>query len=599
MPSVRRLGCIAAYSLTVALCAAPARADEIWVAPTAQQDLGGLGVASNAVWPVSAFGAVRLAWSVPDNLNALQSAKVVLIPQSPGASSLNVFVCSSKNGDLASGNCTGPSTKPYTAVPNTLMEVEIAGILAPYIGSPGANYLAVIAYTTPTTATDHILGLRFGYEPTKASGVATLAANTFSGTQIAPAFVGDGSGLTGLPFPAGAATLGANTFSGTQTAPAFVGSGAGLTGLPFPAGAATLGANTFGGTQTAPAFAGSGASLTGVAKLTANSFAGTQTIGTGNLELGTSTATTGNLTKNGERFLHSFGVFNTFLGVTAGNFTMTGSHNAAFGTQSLVSNTTGDFNTASGAAALLTNTVGDFNTADGADALRLNTTGWGNTAVGAAALSNHTTGDDNTAVGEQAGIYNRTGSNNVYLGGYVLGNSFEPGESNTMYLGNGQTRTFIAGIRGTTTGVANAVPVVIDSNGQLGTVSSSIRFKEDIHDMADVSGRLLQLRPVTFRYTQAYRDGAKPIQYGLIAEEVAEVFPELAVRGADGQVETVHYETLNVLLLNELQKQQRRVEVLEQQRDEQPQLQRRIEALERLLAELMAERASTSDNGDK
>jgi hypothetical protein len=91
---------------------------------------------------------------------------------------------------------------------------------------------------------------------------------------------------------------------------------------------------------------------------------------------------------------------------------------------------------------------------------------------------------------------------------------------------------------------------------KLGTISSSVRFKEDIHDMADGSQRLLQLRPVTFRYTQPYANGAKPIQFGLVAEEVAEVFPELAVRDANGNVETVHYETLNVLLLNEVQKQQ-------------------------------------------
>src|SRR6185436_10412484 len=164
------------------------------------------------------------------------------------------------------------------------------------------------------------------------------------------------------------------------------------------------------------------------------------------------------------------------------------------------------------------------------------------------------------------------------------------------YLGkqSAVNKTFVAGIRGITTGVADAIPVVIDSNGQLGTISSSIRFKEDIHDMADASRRLLRLRPVTFRYTQAYINGAKPIQYGLIAEEVAEVFPELAVRGADGQVETVHYETLNVLLLNELQQQIRRNEQQEQINDEQQQRmdeqQRRIEALERQLIALIGAR---------
>jgi len=178
------------------------------------------------------------------------------------------------------------------------------------------------------------------------------------------------------------------------------------------------------------------------------------------------------------------------------------------------------------------------------------------------ALVNNQTGDNNVAVGLFAG-YNSSGSNNIYLGTDVEGAS---SESNAIYVGNqgSQTKTVIAGIRGITTGVANAIPVVVDSNGQLGTVSSSVRFKEDIRDMADASRRLLQLRPVTFRYTQAYLDGAKPIQYGLIAEEVADVFPELAVRGADGRVETVHYETLNVLLVNEVQKQQQRIDALEQ-----------------------------------
>ena len=396
MTSVRRLGCIVAYALMIGAFAAQARADEIWVAPTAQQDLGGLGIASNVFWPASALGAVRLAWSVPDNLKTLQSAKVVLIPQSPGASSLNVFVCSSKNGDMASGNCTGPSSKPFTAVPNTLMEVEIAGILAPYIGSPGASYLAVIAYTTPTTATDHIVGLRFGYEPTKVSGVPTLAANTFSGTQTAPAFVGNGSGLTGLPFPSGAATLGANTFTGTQTA---------------------------------PAFAGSGASLTGVAKLAANTFTGTQTIFAGNLELGqTFGATSGNITKEGELFLHDFGNQNTFLGRRAGSLGLGGVRNTGTGVDSLKSVTTGESNTANGARALSSNTSGESNTAIGDIAMALNTTGFSNTAIGGSALFAIQEGHDNVAVGTRAGAF-ALGSNNIYLGALVEGLA---GESNTI-----------------------------------------------------------------------------------------------------------------------------------------------------------------------
>ena len=533
MTRVSRRGCVsvgAACVLTLAMFAAPARADEIWVAPTAQQDLGGLGIASNVIWPASAFGAVRLAWSVPDNLKTLQSAKVVLIPHGPaGESTLSLLVCSSKDGELVTNNCAGPISKPFgVGGSNQLVEVDIAGFLAPFIGKPGATYLSVLAYTTPTTASDHIVGLRFGYEPKTPAGVATTSANTFSGTQ---------------------------------TAPAFVGSGAGLTGLPFPAGAATLGANTFSGTQTASAFAGSGASLTGVAKLGANIFTGSQTIHSGTLDLDAATAATGHVTKGGLRFLHDFGDRNVFLGKGTGNFTMTGRENTVVGDDSLSHNTEGTWNSAFGLGA--------------AD---LNIDGNGNTAIGHGALNANEHGHFNVAVGATTGV-NTTGSFNIVLGAGIPG---VWGESNTIYLGKQgtQTRTMIAGIRGITTGAANAIPVVIDSNGQLGTVSSSIRFKEDIHGMADVSRRLLQLRPVTFRYTQAYSDGAKPIQYGLIAEEVADVFPELAVRGADGQVETVHYETLNVLLLNEFQQQAQ--DVADQAR--------RIDALERSLRELIATR---------
>jgi len=374
------------------------------------------------------------------------------------------------------------------------------------------------------------------------------------------------------------------------------------------------------------------------ASLGANTFTATQTIDGGNLDLDASSATGGNITKNGTRFLHNSGPnntsFNTFLGENAGNFTVTGFGNTAMGVAALNSNTTGNGNSAVGVGALSNNTSGAENTATGWQALSNNTTGTlntasgivalqanisgslntavggvallsntsgnrntaigsyalyynvssGNTAVGAEALFANTTGGQNVAVGEGAGINASTGSNSVYIGRYAGVNSTTgsnniylgafidgvSGESNTMYLGKQgtQTKTFIAGIRGSTTVNADAIPVMIDSAGQLGTVSSSRRFKEDIHDMADTSRRLFQLRPVTFRYKQAYGDGSKPIQYGLVAEEVAAVLPELAVRNAEGLVETVHYEKLSVLLLNELQKQERRIDALEQRLNE-------------------------------
>jgi hypothetical protein len=119
-------------------------------------------------------------------------------------------------------------------------------------------------------------------------------------------------------------------------------------------------------------------------------------------------------------------------------------------------------------------------------------------------------------------------------------------------------------VRGVTTGSNNAVPVVIDSNGQLGTVSSSQRFKEDIQDMGDLSRSLLHLRPVTFRYKRPFDDGSKPIQYGLIAEEVAEVFPDLVARSADGRIETVKYQMLDALLLKEVQRQEAEIRALKE-----------------------------------
>src|SRR5581483_3826142 len=231
-----RIRSVSWVAIALGIGAQRAHASEIWVAPTYQQDVGGLGVASNVVWPVTPAGIVRLAWSVPADLQTFTSAKVALVPSSPGgASTLNVIICPAQNNGAVATGCVGPFQQGFTGVPNQLVEVEIGGLLTTHIGTPGSTYLAVLAYTTPTTTTDHIVGLRFAYVPTAANGTATLAANTFSGTQTAPlfsgAFSGNGSALTNLPFPNGAATLGTNTFTGTQTAPlfsgAFSGNGAG------------------------------------------------------------------------------------------------------------------------------------------------------------------------------------------------------------------------------------------------------------------------------------------------------------------------------------------------------------------------------------
>ena len=199
---------------------------------------------------------------------------------------------------------------------------------------------------------------------------------------------------------------------------------------------------------------------------------------------------------------------------------------------------------------------------------RSDATGFSNTASGFQALSANVDGHDNTVIGAWARANNSRGSGNLILGAFDGINDNGVGSNNiivahtgvldddvTTRIGEMQTRAFIAGIQGVTTGINDAVNVVIDSNGQLGTISSSRRYKEDINDMGSASDRLLQLHPVTFRYKESYANGEQPMDFGLIAEEVAEVFPDLVVFNAEGQPETVKYRLLSSLLLNEVQKQ--------------------------------------------
>lgn len=207
------------------------------------------------------------------------------------------------------------------------------------------------------------------------------------------------------------------------------------------------------------------------------------------------------------------------------------------------------YNTAIGSLSLLRNIKGNGNTANGYTALFNNQYGSYNTALGFGALSFNWAGNYNLALGINAGKNLFSGKFNIYLS-----NNGVETEDSTIRIGSAnQKRAFLAGIRGTTTGLANAVPVVIDSNGQLGTINSSVRFKKDIQDMNEASHKLLQLRPVTYHYKQADESGGNPLEYGLIAEEVAKVYPDLVAYGADGKIETVQYQKLTPMILNELQ----------------------------------------------
>jgi Chaperone of endosialidase len=337
------------------------------------------------------------------------------------------------------------------------------------------------------------------------------------------------------------------------------------------------------------------------------------------------------------------GVYNTFLGLNAGNFTMTGDFNTAVGHAAFFSNTTGYDNTAIGGVALYGNTTGKFNTAMGEytlysngggndntavgyealysnfgasntamgfDALYSNNGGGDNTAVGLNALYSNAGGNANTALGVGA-LYAITGSNNIGIGNgagsnqttgshdiYIGNAGVSVSESNTIRIGDVSFQdggTIITGISGLSS--IGGAPVYVNSGGRMGTsLSSSWHFKDDIRDIADESDGLMRLRPVAFKYKPEF-DPAGLTQYGLIAEEVAEVSPDLVTCDRAGQPEGVRYHLIAPLLLNEVQKQHRTVEAqertIEQQKVTIDAQQAEIEGLKarmsRLEARLIAE----------
>lgn len=246
------------------------------------------------------------------------------------------------------------------------------------------------------------------------------------------------------------------------------------------------------------------------------------------------------------------GIDNTFLGVNAGNFTMTGSGNTGFGTRALMDNATG----------------------------------LGNTAVGTSALELNSTGSHNTAIGNEAGMNLTTGNDNIDIANHGVA-----GEENTIRIGvqGTQTATFIAGI---SNAAVTGVPVLVNgTSGRLGVATSSARFKDAVNDMGDASQGLMRLRPVTFRY----KPELDPIglqQYGLVAEEVAEVYPELVACDRDGHPETIRYQLLAPMLLNEVQKQE---QTIEQQRQQIKDLASRLVQVEKLIA---SQAGSVSSDGE-
>ena len=285
-------------------------------------------------------------------------------------------------------------------------------------------------------------------------------------------------------------------------------------------GFAALGSNTTGDFNTAIGFAALGSNTTG--------------------DLNTAEG-------SGALLLNTTGSSNTANGNNALFHNTSGFQNAATGVQALFSNTTGFHNAAAGFQALLSNTTGNHNTADGDNALVHNTTGILNTAIGGHALDQNITGSSNVALGFQAG-FNITGNGNVCIGQNIVGLA---GESNVTRIGNiGSTAQ------------ANGVFVTVGAGGKLGFQVSSRRYKDDIKPMDKASEALFALKPVSFRYKREI-DPARSPDFGLIAEDVATVNPDLVARDEEGKIVTVRYQAVNAMLLNEFLKEHRRVEAMQ------------------------------------
>src|SRR5262245_42617703 len=274
------------------------------------------------------------------------------------------------------------------------------------------------------------------------------------------------------------------------------------------------------------------------------------------------------------------GEFNTGLGAGA-LFANTGHQNTATGAAALLNNATGVKNTANGALALFSNITGNSNTASGDGALFTNSEGFNNTAVGYNALLNNTTAGDNAAVGTTALFNNSTGEFNVAVGSQSLRNNVS-GDSNTAIgdsagfsiTGSGNVcigagvngvagETNITRIRNVYESVATERAVYVTSDNRIGTLSSSRRYKEQIKPMENASEAIHSLRPVTFRYKKEI-DAARSLCFGLIAEEVAQINPNLVTSDREGKPETVRYEAINAMLLNEFLKEHRKVEEQEE-----------------------------------
>jgi hypothetical protein len=430
-----------------------------------------------------------------------------------------------------------------------------AVIPAPDGAYPGGNTAegdaALFNLTTGTSNTaigDNALFLDTTGSLNTATGANALVNNTTGSRNTGTGFnalafneIGSDNTATGFDALSGNGNTGSNNTADGSHALVNNNSGGDDTAIGFQA----LGSNTTGNLNTA----------TGVNALFNNTTGGNNTA-TGVAAL----------------FHNTTGNNNTANGVDALASNGNGGNNTANGFDALFSNTTGNNNTADGGAALQNNATGRNNTADGFQALSNNTIGSNDAGSGVNALFSNTTGNLNVAVGVNSLLHNTTGSSNIALGfnagsnltignsNIDIGNAGIAAEANTVRLGTQgtQRRTFIAGISGT---AVSGLTVVVNASGQVGVAASSERFKDEIKPMNKASEAILALEPVTFRYKRDI-DPDHVLQFGLVAEEVAKVNPNLVARDTKGEVYAVRYGAVNAMLLNEFLKEHRKVEQL-------------------------------------
>ncbi len=393
----------------------------------------------------------------------------------------------------------------------------------------------------------------------------------------------------------GIITFGASDrfISNFGTSNTFIGAGSGNRSLTTANSSAALGSTALASLTTGTGNTGLGYAAS------INITSGSNNTSVGYIALSSVTTASNNTALGSGALASNTAAENTAVGYQALNINTTGIQNTAVGKSALAANTTANASTAVGYQALHLSTA-TANTAVGTSTLASATTGNDNTAIGWASTASLTTGANNAALGSNSMTFLTTGSRNLAVGSatftdgiaaglitgsnnigvghdaggnytgaedsnILIGNAGVVGESNIIRVGtNGggasqQNKCFIAGIRGITTGVNDAIAVLIDSAHQLGTVSSSARYKQNIQDLADQSEIIYKLRPVLF----SYKKSPDVPSWGLIAEEVAEVFPQLAVFNDEGLPETVKYHELVPLLLNEIQKLNNRVKSLE------------------------------------